>query len=187
MQTCRASSLNITQEGDQWRNKLKTSLLLKRVAAGCLFLIVLAGCLAATPQSAAPETPTPAPTSCDEVEGNCLELSFDGESCVYKGPSDLKTGSATLLFLNESDQGAAVGFLKHYMDKRIQDAIDYFGEGPSTRATPGWTLKLNVPGNVPPGQPETWNGVLEPGTYSMICGNWDPHMLWFGGGVTVTE
>ena len=53
------------------------------------------------------QTATPVPktknqnlTSCQEVEGACLELSFDGEICAYKGPTEIKSGAVTLLFLN---------------------------------------------------------------------------------------
>ena len=75
-----------------------------------------------------PPTNTPEPTSCDEVEGDCLELSFDGEKCTYEGPSTLKPGAVTLLFLNESEERAAAGLMRLTGDKTIQDVIDYIGK-----------------------------------------------------------
>ena len=83
-------------------------------------LALLAGCA-----TAVPETPTPEPTSCEKGQGNCLEISFDGEICTYESPTDIKAGPVTLLFLNEGEQDAAVGLLQHYGDKTVQDAISY--------------------------------------------------------------
>jgi hypothetical protein len=69
-----------------------------------LMLVVLwmAGCSGARPEptatpapsppSATPIRPTSTPqrSSCEEIEGICLELSFDGESCTYEGPAALE-------------------------------------------------------------------------------------------------
>lgn len=133
----------------------------------------------------APPTGTPEPTSCEEVEGNCLELSFDGESCTYEGPMDLKTGPVTLLFLNESETNAYAGLVRLTGDKTVQDFIDYNGEEPSTRGAPTWVQALYAYRDVPTGESNTWEGFLEPGIHTIVCGRVLPHGVWFGTGLTV--
>jgi hypothetical protein len=58
----------------------------QQVMGALLITLLLVGCGAsiATP---IPPTDTPEPTSCEEVEGNCFMIFFDGENCMYMGPS----------------------------------------------------------------------------------------------------
>jgi hypothetical protein len=97
---------------------MKANPLWTRFLIGYLWLALMSGCATSvletptvTPNptvtfaapTAVPETGTPEPTatlapptdtprekSCEDVEGNCLELTFDGEGCTYEGPTDLK-------------------------------------------------------------------------------------------------
>lgn len=173
---------------------MKTSLLWKRFLIGCLLLTLLTGCATAAPETPTPEptatpvppTDTPEPISCEEVEGNCLELTFDGESCTYEGPTDLKTGPVTLLFLNESEGRAAVNLVRHTGDETIQDMIDYIGEEPSTGTAPTWTRGLGTFQVIRSGESHTWEGVLEPGIHTMVCAS-PQYGIWFGTGLTVED
>ncbi len=134
-----------------------------------------------------PPTDTPEPSSCEEVEGICLELSFDGESCTYEGPTDLKTGPVTLLFLNESETTAYAGLVKLTGDKTIQDLIEYNGEEPSTKHAPFWTQTIFAYQVVPEGGSNIWKGLLEGGTYAMLCFSVTPHGAWLATGLTVDK
>jgi hypothetical protein len=140
--------------------------------------------------SATPVPPikTPNPTSCEEVAGNCLELSFDGETCTYKGPTDIKPGSVTLLFLNESEGGALAGLVRHKGDKTIQDMRDRFVEEPITEHGTAWAIPINWGWRgVPPGESYVWEGDLEPGIHTLVCARITPSGFWFGAGFTVEE
>jgi hypothetical protein len=145
-----------------------------------------------TPTSAPPTaTPIPAtdalePLTCEEVEGICLELSWDGESCTYEGPAELRTGPVTLLFHNGSEGTAAVNLLRHLGDQSIQDAIDYIGEEPTTKPYPSWSREVGTWTNVAPGATYTWEGMLEPGVHHMVCASLQLG-AWFGGGFTVVD
>ena len=105
-------------------DQMKSSLLWKRFLIRCLLLALLTGCATAAPEILTPEptdtpvppTATPKPASCEEVEGICLWLSFDGESCTYEGPTALKAGPVTLIFINESEDGAGVDLVRHTGD-----------------------------------------------------------------------
>lgn len=166
---------------------MKICLLWIRFLIGCLLLTPLVGCVTAAPETPTiPPTDTPKLTSCEEVEGICLELTFDGESCTYEGPTSLKAGPVTLLFLNESEGFAAVDLLKHNGDQTIQDMIDYFGEEPSTKHHPSWSTEfLDVWGYIEAGKSRTWRGGLESGIHTMVCVKQIPNGVWFGTGLTV--
>ena len=121
-----------------------------------------------------------------------LQLTFDGESCTYEGPTTLKAGPVTLIFNNnQSERGAAVNLVRHTGDETIQDMIDTIGEEPSTGYVPSWVEELGTWERVAPGESYTWEGVLEPGIHTMGCAKlttglpgWE---VWFGGGLTVEE
>ena len=131
-------------------------------------------------------TDTPGPKSCEEVEGNCMKLSFDGENCTYDGPTDFKTGPVTLLFLNESEGIAAGNLMRHTGDETIQDMIDYIGEEPSTGTFPTWTHGLGTFQVIRSGERHTWEVVLEPGIHTMVCAS-PQYGIWFGTGLTVED
>lgn len=182
---------------------MKTSLFWKRLLIGCLFLVLLTGCAKAAPETPTPEptatlvpptatpappTDTPEPTSCEEVEGICLLLSFDGETCTYEGPTEFRKGWVTFQFLNRSEGTAAADLLWHTGDKTIQDLIDFFGEEPSTKHHPYWTIEnLGVWDYILAGESHTWEGVLEPGIHTMVCVRHTPNGVWYGGGFTVED
>lgn len=134
-----------------------------------------------------PPTDTQEPLSCAAAQGNCLELTWDGESCTYEGPAELRAGPATLHFHNESEGTAAVNLLRHLGDQSIQDAIDYIGEEPTTKPYPSWSREVGTWRSVAPGATYTWEGVLEPGIHHMVCARLQPIGAWFRGGFTVVD
>jgi hypothetical protein len=138
-----------------------------------------------------PLTATSVPTPCDEVDGTCLYLYFDGEGCAYEGPTDLKPGPVTLLFLNESEETAAVNMMRLDENKTIQDYIDRAGEEPSWKHAPAWVTHMDGvwrDGGFSIGQSYTsWEGVLESGIHVMVCGGMKPLALWIGGVLTVED
>jgi hypothetical protein len=115
------------------------------------------------------------------------QLSFDGESCTYEGPTELTAGPVTLLFINESKERAAVNLLKHTGDETIQDMIEYIGEEPTTKHHPSWTRELGTWKPVLPGESYTWRGILESGTHTIGCARLNPLGVWFGGGFVVKD
>ena len=161
--------------------------LLTQMTGLTLVILLLVGC--GTSQSASIPVPPTATPFGDEVNEDeiLLQLSFDGESCTYEGPTDLKTGPVTLLFLNESEGSAAVNLVRHTGDETIQDMIDYIGEEPTTKHHPSWTRELGTWRSVPPGESHTWEGVLEPGIHTMVCARLLPLGVWHGGGFTVKD
>ena len=174
---------------------MKTGLFWKRLLLGYLLFALLTSCATAAPEPTAtdvPPTATPKPTSCEEVEGICLELSFDGESCTYEGPTDLKPGPVTIILLNESDGWASTNLMKLLGDKTLQDVSHYFSPEPSDKHAPSWTF--SYPGvwkDIEAGESHFWEGVLEPGIHALFCVRHPPHPehlgVWLGSGLTVGD
>jgi len=157
--------------------------ILQQMAYLVLVMVFLVGC--DTP-AATPVPPTTTPTSVPPTP--TLRLTFDGESCTYQGPTTLKAGHVTLLFLNESEGQAAVNLVRHTGEETIQDMIDIFREEPSTEQRPSWTIEIQgVWKSVSADESHTWEGVLEPGIHTMVCARLVPLGVWFGTGLTVED
>lgn len=121
-----------------------------------------------------------------------LQLTFDGESCTYEGPTTLKAGLVTLLFLNESDGWAGTNLVMPLGDKTLQDLIDLFGEEPSQQHAPSWSF--SIPGvwkEINAGESHFWEGALEPGSYILVCAKtvaWpEPINVWIGKTWTIED
>ena len=116
-----------------------------------------------------------------------LQLTFDGESCTYEGPTELTAGPVELLFHNESEGRAAVNLVRHTGDETIQDIIDYIGEEPTTKHHPSWTVELGTWRIIGPDETHRWEGELEPAIHHMVCARLSPIGAWFGTGLTVRD
>jgi len=133
-------------------------------------------------------TPTPGPASCKEVEGVCLSLTFDGESCKYSGPTEIKSGSVTTIYLNNSERLSKVAISRLDEGKTVQDVLDYIEE--VHNGDPNWTKYWDdcagcALGIVDPGKSFSVSGLLKPGIYSLVC--WMGQDDYFGGGLTVAD
>jgi hypothetical protein len=157
----------------------------QQVMGALLITLLLVGCGAST-ATPIPPTDTPEPTSCEEVEGNCFMVFFDGENCMYMGPSIQEKGPVTLLFINNGDWPARVNLVRHKGEESIQNMIDYMGPEPSTNHAPDWAVSLGPWKAVGSGKRHTSEELLEPGIHTMVCA--DPRYgMWLGGGFTVEE
>ena len=173
---------------------------LPSVASLTLVVLLLASCgdtaddsadttiAATTITTATPTTTTAAPTTgTDAVDPVPLRLTFDGESCTYEGITELTPGPVELVFLNESDEPAAVNMVSIDEGYTIQDAIDDLGPEPSTGHHPSWTRELGTWQSTAPGDSHVWEGDLEMGLYFMVCARLAPFGIdvWGGTGLTV--
>jgi hypothetical protein len=178
---------------------MKTKNLWKWILIAGFFLAILTACSAATPEpTPIPSTPTdvpptaipvhpteiPKPTSCDDIDGTCLELTFDGASCTYAGPTDLKKGVVTVLFIDESDKLANMSLAKHTGDETLQDTIDYWEEGKPKHGHPSWAEWV-FEEDASAGKRDTWEGNLQSGTQFLVCAQGLPLLWWLGVGFSV--
>jgi hypothetical protein len=133
-----------------------------------------------------PRAYTHDPTSCEEVEGICLELTFNVESCSYEGPMDLKPGPVTLIFHNEGDDWVGPAMVRVVEDKTLEDLLHYFSEEPKLGHAPSWLF--SIPGSykdINAGESHFWEGDLEPGIFALLCVHtplpWpEPPIVWLG-------
>jgi len=141
----------------------------------CLFILILTlivGC-------------TSLPT-CDDIEGTCLELTFDGENCTYEGPTELNTGTVKILFRNKSESTASAILAFYREGKTVQDMIDYNGPEPTTKDAPSWAKILAGFERIYAGESETLERNLKDiGTYTLLCWRKYPHAVWLGTGLNV--
>ena len=121
----------------------------------------------------------------DAVDPVPLRLTFNGESCIYDGPTELTPGPVELVFLNESEGNAAVEMVSIGEGYSIQDVIDGFGTEPAIGHAPSWTHELGTWKMKLPGESHRWEGDLEAGLYAMTCVLQSPWGGWFGTGLTV--
>ena len=115
-----------------------------------------------------PTTTTTEPTTTEAVEVLSLRLTFDGESCIYEGPTVLAAGPVDLLFVNESESYATADIRRLTGDKSLQDMIDYMGDPPSPYDPP-WAENVSPWQRLSPGKTSTWEGNLEAGIHITMC------------------
>jgi len=186
------SPINLYSNMVEREVKMKTYLFWKRFLIGCFFLVLLSGCATVAPEASAseqtatsiPSTDIQPPASCEEVEGICLSLTFDGENCTYEGSTEFAAGPVTLFFNNKSEGNAAVNFLMLLDGKTIEDVIEYHGEEPTTKHHPTWSQELGTWQRITPGGIQHWEGELEPADYFMVCASFTLG-VWLGTGLTV--
>ena len=130
-----------------------------------------------------PTTTTAEPTTTEAVEVLSLRLTFDGESCIYEGPTVLAAGPVELLFLNESERFATAHISMLTGDETLQDMLDYVGDPPSPFEPP-WATRVNAWHPVNPGKTSTWEGDLEASIHTVAC--IDTHMTDGGGAYFAT-
>ena len=154
-----------------------------------LLLVILSACAAAPPEPTpipptptnVPPTATPVPpteipetASCDEVDGNCLEVTWDGTSCEYNGPAAIPSGDVTIVFINSSDALAYFLGGKHDEGVPLEDTIDFYGDG-GNYGMPSWVVREGVEKDfvlyedASAGGSDIWEGTVNPGIHILIC------------------
>jgi len=151
-----------------------------------IVLSLVAACTTSQPASTSTPLPPTEPPTQYVCEMGFLCLTFDGESCTYEGSTTLKAGPAVLVFFNDSEELAAVNFVRHTGDETIQDAIDHIGEEPSSKHHPSWSTELGTWKPLEGGKSLRWEGDLVPGIHHMVCASFKQG-VWFGTGLTVEE
>jgi len=127
--------------------------------------------------------------SCATDSDESLRLTFDGETCVYKGPTVLTAGPVELTFVNEtSDAVAQVNLARVTGDQTAQDIIDHIGGDGTPSEKPAWALDVVRKSAPPSGGTYLWEGDLEASNYILVCLGYNPGLgVWYGSWLTVEE
>ena len=172
---------------------MKTHIQVKPLVLVCLGLVLLTGCAAA--ETATPEpifTPSqPAATleqiSCENVDGNCIDVWFDGEACSNTGPELVQAGPITFIFHNQSDGEAGIIVGKLEKGKTMYDVLENLGPPGSERTEYLPYLIEWMETRAGSGESGAIKRVAPAGTYYWVCGkSVYPIPVW-GGATLIVE
>ena len=132
---------------------------------------------------------TSVPLDCNEVTGNCVELTFDGGSCMYQGPENMQGDRITVIYFNRSDVTNVSNFVRLQEDKTKADLDEYYGaEETTSEHHPTWTAEVaGYYARIEPGETYVWEGEIEPGVHFLVCGEAMPLLVYKGGVFTVEK
>ena len=121
-------------------------------------------------------------------DSRVVQLTFDGEQCIYEGPSVLSAGQGQVevVFHNESSEESFFDFGRLDEGRTTQELIDHFAEDPS-RDAPPWDVGVWFQHRI---LANSSNGpvmrTIAPGPHHLLCGPTTPPHVYFGGELTVT-
>ncbi len=121
-------------------------------------------------------------------DSRVVQLTFDGEQCIYEGPSVLSAGQGQVevAFNNESSEESFFWFGRLDEGRTTQDVIDYITDDPSAEP-PSWTVGVWALNNIPANSSSTpVMRTVAPGLHNLVCGPASPLHVYFGGELTVT-
>ena len=148
----------------------------------------LSACGAPAPSPIPVPTPPPTPASLRAGEVLPIEVTFDGDRCVYEGPGEIAEGHVFIILNNPTNhQDIHLHIHKIEEGKTLQDAIAYLG-GPYTRneylPAPHWVGDQLPPAAVftvsQGGRIDERVYKLDPGNYWIVCAanRGDPSGFW---------
>ena len=126
-------------------------------------------------------------TEVADSDSRVVQLTFDGEQCIYEGPSVLSAGEGQVevVFHNESSEESFFDFGRLDEGRTTQEMIDLIADDPSA-GPPSWTVDVWI-------QPIDANSssipvmrTVAPGLHNLVCGTASPLFGYFGGELTVT-
>ncbi len=118
-------------------------------------------------------------------DSRVVQLTFDGEQCIYEGPSVLSEGEVEVVFRNESSEEGIFWFGRLDEGRTTQEMIDLIADDPSADP-PSWTVDVYMAGFAPRPLPLRAKATVEPGLHNLACGADSPQHAYFGGELTVT-
>lgn len=137
-----------------------------------------------SPTDTATSTFTPPPPLCEGVEGACLEIRFDEESCTHIGPEIVPAGEITLIYSNYGTRNIGIDLEILDEGKTWDNMSTYIGPSPSNRNQPSWSHDVATGGAIPGGN-TTKHLELSVGRYISVCWRMNPHLVWLGGELIV--
>lgn len=132
--------------------------------------------------------------ACGELSGEnaVIEVTFDGNGCTVKGPSELPPGEHTFTFVDQSEWEGELYLV--YLDegKTIQDLNDLQSEPGEWNPKPSWVhydLALSQESEQKGDKridTETWS-LKRVGEHTILCYVDDPRLLWHAAPLMIVE
>ncbi len=127
-------------------------------------------------------------TEVADSDSRVVQLTSDGEQCIYEGPSVLSAGEGQVevVFHNESSEASFFWFGRLFEGRTTQEMIDLNAEDPSTHA-PSWTVDVWFKGRIAANSSSIpVMRTVAPGVHNLWCGPASPLFVYFGAELTVT-
>ncbi len=169
--------------------------LLRPAAMTALLVVALAGCASAD-EDGTEEPGAATPTTADEAAGELaqevLSVTFDGTSCSYDGPNEVRAGVVAIEAVNDSAVYTEVGIALVDESSTFEDVVAFYQPEPEVVDSPDFATPI---GAVPaePGQTGSDSFSLGIGQYALVClilvADEPPPGVFVAqpGGVTVTD
>ena len=127
-------------------------------------------------------------TEVADSDSRVVQLTFDGEQCIYEGPSVLSAGEGEVevVFHNESSEDSFFNFGRLDEGRTTQEIIDYIADDPTSDA-PSWWFDVWVQTRIAANSSSIpVMRTVAPGLHNLVCGTELPPYAYFGGELTVT-
>ena len=131
-------------------------------------------------------TPTPRPSLCEGVEGDCLEIRYEKDNCTHVGPEIVPAGQITLVFSNYANSAVGIDLEKLDEGKTWQAMSNYMRPLPFMGSQPDWSSDV-IMVSVPPGDSTKRQEELTLGIYISVCGQSGRPGVWLGGQLIVED
>ena len=118
-------------------------------------------------------------------DSRVVQLTFDGEQCIYEGPSVLSAGEVEVVYHNESSEAGFFWIGRLFEGRTSQDMIDSIADDPSA-VKPSWAVSVRAQPVLAANTSSTVMRTVAPGLHNLVCGPALPQYDYFGGELTVT-
>ena len=127
-------------------------------------------------------------TEVADSDSRVVQLTFDGEQCIYEGPSVLSAGEGQVevVYHNESSEESFFWFGRLDEGRTTQEMIDYIADDP-TAGPPSWTVDVWLQARIDANSSSIpVMRTVAPGLHNLVCGTRPPLHGYFGSELTVT-
>jgi hypothetical protein len=127
-------------------------------------------------------------TEVADSDSRVVQLTSDGEQCIYEGPSVLSAGEGQVevVFHNESSEESFFWFGRLDEGRTTQEMIDYIADDP-TAGPPSWTVDVWLQARIDANSSSIpVMRTVAPGLHNLVCGPASTLHGYFGGELTVT-
>ena len=121
-------------------------------------------------------------------DSRVVQLTFDGEQCIYEGPSVLSAGEGQVevVYHNESSEASFFWFGRLDEGRTTQEMIDYLADDQSA-GPPSWWFAVSRQARIAANSSSIpVMRTVAPGLHNLVCGRELPPHVYFGGELTVT-
>ena len=131
-------------------------------------------------------------TEVADSDSRVVQLTFDGEQCIYEGPSVLSAGEGQVevVFHNESSEDSFFIFGRLDEGRTTQEIIEYIAVDPSRQAPSWWFDVWKQERMAANSSSIPVMRTVAPGLHNLVCGTEAssslPQHVYFGGELTVT-